>query len=119
MPNQFKFLHLLKFLLYISFFIVYSFANGNSAYFNYSYAENQQEELCSYVNILDFVSDEFIDDNQDNDPSKHLILCKVISNNQRTFSTLKNIQYSKTEIIYLFLLNQYIDLPPPNNFKSS
>lgn len=102
-----------QYLLYILFLFTCSLANANNVSGNISYAENQHEKIGNYVNSLDFISDEFIDDNQDDESSKHLILYKIVSNNQLSSSASKKNQYSKTKASKLFLLNQYLDLPPP------
>ena len=106
-------IQLLKHLFFILIFIACNFLSSSNSYGSSTFVGDSGEELNPIISGLFLLDEEFADETEDNEFSKHLMLfasdyIHIQKKYKENSPILYNLVINKT-----VLLNSYIDLPPP------
>ena len=104
---------MLKHLFFILFFVACNLFNSSNSINSTDFIDNTYEELNSIVNSAHFFIEEYADETEKDDFSKHLMLFASDFTIIKTKRVRENTSLHSALINKTVLLNSYIDLPPP------
>jgi hypothetical protein len=106
---------LLKNIFFILFLVACNLFNSSNSINSIDFIDGTYEELNSIVHSSLVFIEDFAEETEKDDSSKHLMLFASDFTIIKTKSKEKNIFINSTIINKNALLNSYIDLPPPGN----
>lgn len=95
------------------FFVACNLFNSSNSINSIDFIDDTYEELNPIVNSALLFNEEYADETEKDDFSKHLMLFASDFTIIKTKSKEKNTFINSTVINKTALLNSYIDLPPP------